>query len=180
MNKENVEQGHAVEVIPANLDHHILAQKYLKLKHVQRLRSRSRFFGYLLEKCTYEMAKLLNYYNVVGGMRLDYYNIMRCYVQMFYRLNGQMSDEIFNAIVEKFRQKSGGRIHYDKKVLQGIKEMVSELWKMREALKIEFDQIQYLKRLEESGKKVDWETLALLELEFAAPKPDEKKEEGGK
>jgi CTP:phosphocholine cytidylyltransferase-like protein len=173
MNKENVEQHHAVEVIPANLDHRVLAQKYKKLKYVQRLRSRSRFFGYFLEKCTYEMAKLLDYYEVVGGMRLDYYNIMRCYTQMFYRLDGQFTEETFNAIVERFKRKSGGRIHYDKKVLEGIKEMVSGLWKMREALKIEFEQIQYLKRLEQSGKKVDWETLAPLELEFAEPKGKE-------
>jgi hypothetical protein len=166
------EQHDAVEVIPANLDHHVLAQKYLRFKHVKRLRSRSRFCGYFLEKCSYEMHKLLNYFGVVGGLRLDYYNIMRSYVQMFYRLNGEMGDEIFNAIIEKFRQKSGGRIKYDPKVLDGIKEMVSELWKHREVLRIEFQQIQYLKRLEESGKKVDWESFEPFELEFAEPKPE--------
>jgi hypothetical protein len=167
------EQRDTVEVIPANLDHHVLAKKYLKLKHIQRLRSRSRFFGYFLEKCTYELRKLLNYFNVVGGLRLDYYNIMRSYVQMFDRLNGELSDEIFKVIVEKFRQKSGGRIKYDQRVLDGIKEMVNELWKHREVLRIEFQQIQYLKRLEENGKKVDWETFEPFELEFAEPKPEE-------
>jgi hypothetical protein len=167
------EQHDTVEVIPANLDHHVLAEKYLKLKHIQRLRSRSRFFGYFLEKCTYELRKLLNYFNVVGGLRLDYYNIMRSYVQMFDRLNGELSDEIFKVIVEKFRQKSGGRIKYDQRVLDGIKEMVNELWKHREVLRIEFQQIQYLKRLEESGKRVDWECFEPFELEFAEPKPKE-------
>ena len=172
MKKGNVEQQPPLEVIPANLEHKVLAQKVKKLRYVEKLRARSRFFGYFLEKCMYEIARLLDYFGVAGGMRLDYYNIMRSYVQMFYRLDGQLTDEMFNVIVEKFKRKSGGRIKYDERVLEGIKEMVNELWKMREALKVEFQQIQFLKRLEESGKKVDWEKFDPLELEFAEPKSE--------
>jgi len=173
MKKENVEQRQSLDVIPANLEHATLSKKVRKLKCIERLRGRTRFFGYFLEKCMYETSRLLDYFSVAGSLRLDYYNIMRCYAHMFYRLDGQMSDEMFKAIVERFRRKSGGRINYDERVLDGIKEMVNELWRLREALKIEFRQIQYLKRLEETGKKVDWESFEPLTLEFVEPKPEE-------
>jgi len=172
MKKENVERQHSFDMIPANLELAVLSRKVRKLKYVHRLQRRTRFFGYFLEKCMYETGKLLDYFGVSGGMRLDYYNIMRCYVHMFYRLDGQMAEETLKAIVERFRRKSGDRINYDEKVINGIKEMVDEFWKMREALEIEFRQIQYLKRLEETGKKVDWESFEPLELEFAEPKPE--------
>jgi len=172
MPEENIEHRQSSDVIPANLEFKVLSNKMRKLRVLERLRGRSRFFGYFLEKCMYETGKLLDYFGVAGCMRLDYYNIMRCYVHMFYRLDGEKSDEMFKAIVERFRRKSGGRIQYDERVLEGIKEMVDELWKIREALNIEFKQIQYLKRLEETGKKVDWEAFEPLELEFAEPKPE--------
>jgi hypothetical protein len=170
----------AMRVIPANLDLKTLENMVMKIKKIQKLKLRRSFWGYFQTKCSFELARILDYYAVAGGARMDYYHILHYFVRLVYRLEGWSIDEIFARVIGVFKKKSQGRIKYDERVLEGMKEMVQLMWKYRECIETEFKQMQYLKKLEEQGRKIDWESFSLWELEFAEPKPDEKKEEGGK
>jgi len=158
---------------PSTLDIGTLEKTVRRLEYVKKLKSRSTYWGYFQAKANHELGRLLDYFGIAGCHRLDYYNLMKTYMKLFWRLEGRMADKVWNNVVDIFRKKSGGRIKYDERVLEGMKEMIQRLWDMREALMIEWKQIEYLKKLEANGEKVDWKSFTPLELEFIEPKQKE-------
>lgn len=153
----------------------VIEERWRKLQIIRKLKRRKTFRGYFHAKCNVELDKLFDRFGVPFYFRIPFYAMLHEFVSDVLKSNGVNFDFYWEYAYKKHVVGGGLDKYVSKEVIDGIKEMVWHMWRLREALMAEFNAMQMLKEYELSGKKVDWDTFSLVELEFI----DEDKEKEG-